>query len=49
MQRYLKLTNQIVRDLEQVEFMQVPQSLYMEEDEVVRQASSEAIDDPLGD
>ncbi|XP_075665881.1 uncharacterized protein LOC142635632 [Castanea sativa] len=48
MQNYLKLTNQLVKDLEQVEFIQVPRNLNMEADEVVRQASSEAEDDPLG-
>ena len=48
MQKYLKLTNQLARDLEQVEFMQVPRSLNIEANEVARQASSEAEDDPLG-
>ena len=48
MQKYLKLMHQLVRDLEQVEFIQVPQSLNMEADEVARQASSKAIDDLLG-
>ena len=40
--------NQLARDLEQVEFMQVPRSLNMEVDEVVRPASSEVKDNPLG-
>ena len=38
MQKYLKLMNQLARDLEQVEFMQVPRSLKMEADEMARQA-----------
>jgi len=48
MQKYLKLMHQLVRDLEQVEFIQVPRSLNIEADEVARQASSKAIDDLLG-
>lgn len=48
MQKYLKLTNQLAKDLKQVEFVQVPQSLNMEADEVARQASSKAVDNPLG-
>ena len=48
MQKYLKLMNQLTRDLEQVEFMQVPRSLNMEANDMARQASSEAEDDPLG-
>ena len=41
MQRYLKMTNKIIRDLEQVSFMQVPRSQNSEADEVTRYASSE--------
>lgn len=48
MQKYLKLTNQFARDLKQGELVQVPRSLNMEADEVVRQGSSEAMDNPLG-
>ena len=48
MQKYLKLMHQLIKDLEQMEFIQVPRSLNMEADEVARQASSEAVDDPLG-
>lgn len=48
MQKYLKLTKQLARDLEHVEFVQVPRSLNVEVDEVARQASLEAGDNPLG-
>lgn len=48
MQKYLKLTNQLARDIEQVEFAQVPRSLNAEANEVARQASSDAKDEPLG-
>ena len=48
MERYLKLTNQLARDLEQVKFMQVPRSSNMEADEVARQALSVVEDDLLG-
>lgn len=44
----MKLTNQLVRDLEQVEFIQVPHNLNMEADEVARQAPSEVVDNTLG-
>ena len=37
----MKLTHQLVKDLEQVEFIQVPRSLNMKADEVARQASLE--------
>ena len=41
MQKYLKLTNQLVQEFDQVDFTQVPQSQNSEADEVARQASSE--------
>ena len=40
-QRYLKLTNQIIGELEQANFIQVPQSQNSEADEVARYESSE--------
>lgn len=48
MQKYLKLTNQLVRDLERVEFIQVPHNLNMEANEMSRQAPSKVEDNPLG-
>lgn len=48
MQNYLKLTNKLTRDIEQVEFAQHPRSINIEADEVARQASSEAGDSLLG-
>ena len=41
MQKYLKLTNQLIQEFDQVGFIQVPQSQNSEADEVARQASSE--------
>ena len=40
MQKYLKLTNQLVQEFNQVDFTQVPRSQNSEVDEVARQASS---------
>ena len=40
MQKYLKLTNQLVQEFDQVDFTQVPRSQNSEVDEVARQASS---------
>lgn len=41
MQKYLKLTNQLVQEFNQVDFTEVPQSQNSEASEVARQASSE--------
>lgn len=41
MQKYLKLTNQLIRKFDQVSFVQVPQDQNSEEDEVARYASLE--------
>ena len=40
MQKFLKLTNQLVQEFDQVDFTQVPRSQNSEVDEVARQASS---------
>ena len=40
MQRYLKLTNQMIGELEKVNFIQVPRSRNLKADEVGRYASS---------
>ena len=39
MQRYLKLTNQLVSNFDRVEFAQVPRNQNVEADEVARSAS----------
>ena len=41
MQKYLKLTNQLVQEFNQVDFTEVPQSQNSEASEVARKASSE--------
>ena len=38
MQKYLKLTNQLVQEFNQVDFIQVPQNHNLEVDEMARQA-----------
>lgn len=47
MQKYLKLTDRLARELEQVEFMKVPRSLNLQADKVARRASSEVGARPL--
>ena len=39
MQKYLKLTNQLVSNFDRVEFVQIPQDQNAEADEVARSAS----------
>ena len=45
-QKYLKLTNQLVWEFDQVDFMQVPRSQNSEADEVAKQATLEEGMDP---
>ena len=42
MQKYLRLTRHLIREFDQVEFIQVPKSQNMGVDDIVKQASSEA-------
>lgn len=41
MQKYLKLTNQLIGEFERVNFVQIPRDQNLEADEVARYTSSE--------